>query len=84
METSDRNLRTLIHLIDRARPNRENPLTPESRLNEDAGLDSLSLIELAEVVEQEMNVVLRPEDYSSENFATVQSVFALINRRMPS
>lgn len=59
-------------------------VNPTSPLVEDLGLDSLALMEVIEEVQVSCGVVFLPEDYSFENFATVDSLLALVVSRSPS
>jgi acyl carrier protein len=52
-----------------------------SRLVEDVGLDSLALMEVIEEVQIKCNVALKPEDYSFETFASVESLVAVVKLR---
>lgn len=56
----------------------------ETRLLEDAGLDSLGMMEFIESVQVDCNVAFKPEDYSFEQFQTLGSIIALIEQRTSS
>ena len=58
----------------------EGELTPDSRLVEDVGLDSLALLTLAFEVENHFDIILEPED--ELNIRTVDDLIDAIARHL--
>jgi acyl carrier protein len=75
---------TVVGLVNAAKTNANCEVRLETRLLEDAGIDSLRLMELIETVQQQCNLCLLPHDFSVENFETVSSVVALVRARLKS
>jgi acyl carrier protein len=71
----------VIALVDRVKTDSKCHVHAATRLLEDAGIDSLRLMELIDDAQRECGVTFLPEDYSVENFATVASIVALIQER---
>jgi len=44
-------------------------------------IDSITLVELATLLEEEYNIELMPEDMILENFDTLSSILNLVNKR---
>lgn len=74
-------LATIIRLLDCVKVDPTCELGLETRLLEDAGLDSLALIFLVEEIQRELKVEFLPEDYSFENLRSVASVLGLVRMR---
>jgi acyl carrier protein len=77
-------LNTLIRLVDRVKMDSSHQTSLETRLLEEAAIDSLALIDLVDEVQREMNVSFLPEDYSFENLSSVRTILDLVNRRRQS
>ena len=82
-DAKSKDLDTIIRLVDRVKVDSSHQTTLETRLLEDSAIDSLTLIDLAEEVQREMQVVFLPEDYSFENLGSVRGLLDLVNRRRP-
>jgi acyl carrier protein len=80
-EESGKDIRHVIRLVDQVKLNPSHQTNLDTRLLEDAALDSLALMDLAEEVQREMQVTFRPEDYSFENLGSVRSILRLITRK---
>jgi acyl carrier protein len=74
-------LATIIRLLDCVKVDPTYELRLETRLLEDAGLDSLALIFLVEEIQRELKVEFLPEDYSFENLRSVSSILGLVSMR---
>jgi methoxymalonate biosynthesis acyl carrier protein len=72
--------RRIHHLIDgRLFPLRES-VTADSDLYSE-GLDSLTLMQVIILLEQEFSITIRPEDLDRKNFSTVANIAALVQRK---
>jgi acyl carrier protein len=80
-EVKAADLAVIIRLLDFVKVCSSCELKLETRLLEDAGLDSLGLIFLVEEIQRELKVEFLPEDYSFENLRSVSSVLGLVSMR---
>lgn len=63
-----------------AGPNLREPLTAESEILESKLVDSFGLLELIADIEQKLNINIRTEDMTLENFSTISAMVDLITR----
>jgi acyl carrier protein len=56
-------------------------ISPTASLRQDIGLDSLGFVELKTQVESRHGIVIPDDDFTPENFATVESLASLVERR---
>lgn len=68
----------LIRILEEIKPGVE--FTPDTKLFEDKILDSLSMISLIAEISDEFDVDITPEYLIPENFATVKTVYDLIEK----
>ena len=73
--------KAIIVLVEKAKTNPQHTVDENTRLLEDAGIDSIGVMELVETLQTELNVIFLPDDYSIENFDSVNSILALVERR---
>lgn len=59
----------------------EAKITPQSKLNEDLGMDSLDATELVMALEEEFNIEILDED--AENMQTVEGIITYLSRKLP-
>ena len=57
------------------------PITPETRLHEDLGIDSLAMIDLAVAIEDTFHI--RVPDETAERFRTVADLTLFLDRTRP-
>jgi acyl carrier protein len=50
-------------------------------LRQDLGIDSLGFVELKAQIEKQFSIAISEDDFTPENFSTILSLTALINRR---
>jgi acyl carrier protein len=81
-ESSIDSIEIVVSLVNAAKTNTNCVVQMQTRLLEDAGIDSLRLMELIETVQQQCNISLLPHDFSVENFETVNSVVLLVRSRV--
>ncbi|WP_028561042.1 acyl carrier protein [Paenibacillus pinihumi] len=60
----------------------KNEITFDSHIINDIGLDSIRLVELITLLEQELDITIPDEDMVGENFTTIGRVCALISSRI--
>jgi acyl carrier protein len=82
METNSRDFYSLVRIVESVKKDSMRNPSLETRLMEDAGFDSIALMELAEKVQREMDVRFLPEDYSFVNLRTIGSVLELVLKRL--
>lgn len=73
---SEKDTKAVMEILTDALGFEEKQLTPEARLTEDLGADSLTIIEISMAVEERFNLSL-PQD-GVERVKTVDDVFELI------
>ena len=54
--------------------------TPETRLREDMGVDSLKLVELMVGVEEALDIEIRESDLDPDTYQTVGDLYAMARR----
>lgn len=81
MATNEACGNVIISHIEAIKSDARHVVTEESRLLEDAGVDSLALMELIEEIQRKCEVSFLPEDYSPENFATAGDLIRLVAAR---
>ena len=55
-------------------------IRPDASLRNEIGLDSLGFVELKTQIENRYGIVISDDDFTPENFATIASLTALIER----
>ena len=55
-------------------------ITPELKLNEDLGLDSLNLVELMVELEDKFNIEIDESDLDPAALQTVDQIYALVSK----
>lgn len=55
-------------------------ITPELRLNEDLGFDSLNMVELIVELEEQFGIVINESDLNPSALRTVEKVYALVEK----
>ena len=63
-----------------AGPNLREPLTAQTEILESNLVDSFGLLQLIADIEQKLNINIRTEDMTLENFSTISAMMDLINR----
>ena len=63
-----------------AGPNLREPLTAQTEILESTLVDSFGLLQLIADIEQKLNINIRTEDMTLENFSTISAMMDLINR----
>ena len=63
-----------------AGPNLREPLTAQTEILESNLVDSFGLLQLIADIEQKLNIYIRTEDMTLENFSTISAMMDLINR----
>lgn len=63
-----------------AGPNLREPLTAQTDILESKLVDSFGLLQLIADIEQKLNINIRTEDMSLENFSTISGMVNLITR----
>ena len=63
-----------------AGPNLREPLTAQTEILESNLVDSFGLMQLIADIEQKLNINIRTEDMTLENFSTISAMMDLINR----
>lgn len=81
MIISPNELVKIIELVEAAKTDASHKVDQSTRLMEDAGIDSLGLMNLIEEVQRHCNVNFSPDDYSIERFHSVGAIFALVEQR---
>lgn len=71
----------VIMLVAVASTDRAHKVTINTRILEDAGIDSLGLMDIVEKAQHNTGIRLEPEDYVVENFDTVESIVRLFRSR---
>lgn len=59
----------------------ESDVTPESDIKEDLGADSLDMVELVMVIEEEFEIVI--VDADAEKIKTVSDIYKFLNKTLP-
>lgn len=55
-------------------------ITPELKLNEDLGLDSLNMVELMVELEERFNIEIDESDLDPAELQTVSQIYALVKK----
>lgn len=55
-------------------------ITPELKLNEDLGLDSLNMVELMVELEERFNIEIDESDLDPSELQTVSQIYALVKK----
>lgn len=55
-------------------------ITPELKLNEDLGLDSLNMVELMVELEERLNIEIDESDLDPAELQTVSQIYALVKK----
>ncbi len=55
-------------------------ILPTASLRQDLGIDSLGFIELKDQVEKRFSIAISEDEFTPENFSTIDSLTGLINR----
>lgn len=59
-----------------------NMILPTCSFRQDLGIDSLGFVELKEQVEKRLGIVISDDDFTPENFSTIESLTRLINQHL--
>jgi len=78
---TDKDLEIVVRLVDQVKTDSSHLTNIDTRLMEDAAIDSLSLIDVVDAVQQETEVTFLPEDYSFEKLQSVRSIVLLVGER---
>jgi len=70
----------LIEILTTMAPECDRQITPDDRLKEDLGFDSLKLINLILKIENEYDISFSDDDLIVESFATPKACQELINK----
>ncbi len=60
----------------------EKEITVEHRLKEDLGVDSLAMVRLVSAIKEEFGFQVKARDMGPDNFATVETLKAYIEKRL--
>jgi acyl carrier protein len=58
------------------------PIAPEDNLLASGVLDSMGIVGLITYLEEKLQIALEPEDITEENFATLETIAALVQKKI--
>ncbi|GBR76461.1 putative acyl carrier protein [Candidatus Termititenax persephonae] len=58
------------------------PLAPGDNLFAQGVLDSMGIVGLITYLEEKLQAVIEPEDITEENFATIETIAALVQKKI--